>query len=398
MLASELITDLSDLDAIEEEWDELAVASRLPLMAPACILAWWRHMAPAGAQLRAIAAREDGRLVGFAPFFVDPHGGWGRVDYRLPGIQLAARLAPLAAPGRESVVAEAIAGELCRCEPRPDLIALEGMPGSYDWASPLRAHWPRRPRPLAWRYEAQSCPTVSLGAGTYDAWLAAKSSNFRSQMRRQRRQFEAAGGTTRLSTLETLKADVEVFMHLHASRWEDRGRSSFVSLGERIPATLNELGGMLLARGDRFRLHLLEIDGEPISAQLFLEAGGHVLYVNGGWDERFARLKPAMLTILLAIEHAFSQGDSVFDLGTVDQPYKQRFADGDEPVTWTVVLPTRNRTVLTCLSVAPTIGRSSLRNALLKRMSITQVNRARAIRERTRNALPRLRARRATPR
>ncbi len=72
-----------------------------------------------------------------------------------------------------------------------------------------------------------------------------------------------------------------------------------------------------------------------------------MLYVNGGWDERFAQLKPAMLTILWAIEEAFSRGDSCVDLGTVEQPYKQRFADGDAPVTWTILLPVRPRAALT---------------------------------------------------
>jgi CelD/BcsL family acetyltransferase involved in cellulose biosynthesis len=382
MLASQLITDPSGLSAMEDAWDELAVANRLPLMAPACVMAWWRHMAPPSAQLRALAVYDGEALIGLAPFYADLDKPRKRVDYRLPGIQLAARLAPLALPGRERDVATAIARELGACTPRPDLIALEGAPLSSDWAEPLRASWPRRPRPAIWRYEAQGCPTVSLGADSFDAWLAAKSSNFRSQMRRLRRQFDAAGGTVRLSTPETLRSDVDAFMHLHSSRWQDRGRSSFVALGERMPAMLEDLGGALLRRDGRFRLHIFEIDGEPISAQLFLDAGGHVLYVNGGWDERFAQLKPAMLTILLAIEEAFSRGDGCVDLGTVEQPYKQRFADGDAPVTWTIVMPVRPRAALTWLSVAPMVGRSSLRNTILRRMSVTQVNRARKLRAR----------------
>lgn len=189
----------------------------------------------------------------------------------------------------------------------------------------------------------------------------------------------------RVSTPETLRSDVDVFMRLHTSRWQDRGRSSFVALGEQMPAMLSDLGAALLQRKGRFRLLLLEIDGEPVSAQLFLVAGAHVLYVNGGWDEGFARLKPAMLTILWAIEEAFSQGDICVDLGTVEQPYKQRFADGDAPVTWTILLPVRPRMALTCLSVAPTVGRSTLRNTILRRMSVTQVNRVRELRERARH-------------
>jgi CelD/BcsL family acetyltransferase involved in cellulose biosynthesis len=367
---------------MEDAWDELAVANKLPLMAPACVMAWWRHMAPPSAQLRALAVHDGRALVGLAPFYADLDKPRGRVDYRLPGIQLAARLAPLAQPGRERDVAAALARELGACTPRPDLIALEGAPLSGDWAGLLRASWPRRPQPAVWRYEAQGCPTVSLQADSFEAWLAAKSSNFRSQMRRLRRQFDAAGGAARLSTPETLRSDVDAFMRLHSSRWQDRGRSSFVALGGRVPAMLEDLGGALLQRDGRFRLHVFEIDGEPISAQLFLDAGGHVLYVNGGWDERFAQLKPAMLTILLAIEEAFSRGDGCVDLGTVEQPYKQRFADGDAPVTWTIVLPVRPRAALTWLSVAPMIGRSSLRNTILRRMSVAQINRVRKLRAR----------------
>ncbi len=99
MLDFGLITDLPDLGAIEDAWDELAVANRLPLMAPACVMAWWRHMAPPSAQLRALAVHDDGALIGLAPFYADLDKPRGRVDYRLPGIQLAARLAPLALDG-----------------------------------------------------------------------------------------------------------------------------------------------------------------------------------------------------------------------------------------------------------------------------------------------------------
>ena len=123
MLISELITSLPALAAVEAEWDGLAIVCALPLMAPALILAWWRHLAPPGAQPRAVVVRDGDQLVGLAPFFVEPDARRGRVDYRLPGIEV--RLAPLAVPGREWEVAAAIGRELASARPLPDVIALD---------------------------------------------------------------------------------------------------------------------------------------------------------------------------------------------------------------------------------------------------------------------------------
>ena len=214
---------------------------------------------------------------------------------------------------------------------------------------------------------------MSLQATSFDAWLSAKSSNFRREMRRLRRQFAAAGGTTRSSTPDTLSADIDVFVRLHGSRWEDRGSSSLLDLGVGLPAVLNDIGQALLNQEGRFRLLLCEVEGEPISAQLFLAAGGRVLYINGGWDERFAKFKPSMLGILAVIEDAFERGEDHVDLGLGEQHYKLRFADGDDPVAWTILIPAGVRLPLTLLRTAPMRGRATLKNMLKHRLSEKQI-------------------------
>jgi CelD/BcsL family acetyltransferase involved in cellulose biosynthesis len=322
-------------------------------------------------------------LVGLAPFYIDPAARRSRLDLRLPGIELAGRLAPLAVAGRESEVAGALARALADARPGADILALEGSPSSMSWASDLRSSWPGRVRPPSSSYSVHSCPIVSLGEESYAAWLAGKSANFRSQMRRLGRQFAAAGGTTRVCTLGTLTSDVDTFMRLHASRWEGRGESHLLAAPEAIAAALVEIGAGLL-ESQRFRLRLLEIDGEPISAQLFLAAGGRVLYVNGGWNERFARLKPPMVGLLGMVEEAFQRGEQCLDLGVGDQPYKARFADRDEPVAWTILLLPRARLPLTCARVLPSIASIALRRTVKRRVSAAQLKRYRHMRRRVR--------------
>ena len=381
MLAAELVTAKDALEPLSPEWDALAVACDRPQMAPGVVLAWWRHVAPADARPRVVAVRDGGRLIGLAPFYVEPSARRLRVDYRLPGVELCAGLAPLAVPGREREVAKAIGARLACATPRPDLIALEGLPTAAPWADALRSAWPESRRPVLHCYQQCGSPVVTLRQPSFDAWLADKSANFRGQMRRLHRKFEAAGGTTRLAAAATLDDDVAAFARLHAGRWEGRGRSSLAQLGARLPAMLSDAGRTLVPSG-RFRLRVLELDGEPISAQLFLVAGGTVLYVNGGWDERHAALKPSMLGLLYTVEAAFATGERRIDLGVGEQPYKQRFADACDLLGWSILLPPGRRRPLTRAHAAPMLARYAARDAAKRVLTDAQVERVKALRAR----------------
>ncbi len=380
MLSSKLITDLEELEPLSEEWDELARACALPLMAPGWIMPWWRHMAATGAEPRTVVVRDGERLVGFAPFYAVP-GKRGRIDYRLPGIELAARLSPLAWPGREWEVAAIVAEVLADAQPRPDIVALEGHPAGSQWALTLRNGWPGWLRPVLRQYLIMGAPTISLADGSYEAWLARKSSNFRSQMRRVRRQFDAAGGRARVSTHKTLHSDIDTFMRLHTARWKDLGESGLVAIADRVPAMLEAAAAELLDSG-RLRIWVLEVEGEPISAQLFVTADGEVAYVNGGWDERFARLKPAMLGILYAIEDAFARGEKRIDLGAGEQPYKLRFSDGNDPVAWSILMTPGAHLPLTRARTAPMLASHTLRDIAKRALTAEHADRLRAIRQR----------------
>jgi len=350
-------------------------------MAPGVVLPWWRYVAPADAHPRLVAVRDGTRLVGLAPFYVEPSARRARVDYRLPGIELCGGIAPLAVPGCEAEVAEAICATLARATPRPDLIALEGMSTTAPWADALRASWPEPRRPALHQYHRCASPLVTLREPSFDDWLAGKSANFRGQMRRLHRKFEAAGGTTRVASEATLDDDVAAFARLHAERWEGRGRSHLVTLGERLPAMLSDVGRALLPSG-RFRLRMLELGGEPISAQLFLAAGRTLLYVNGGWDVRHAALKPSMLGLLYTVEATFATGEQRIDLGVGDQHYKQRFADADDPVGWSILLPPGRRRLVTHASTAPTLARYALRGAAKRVLTDAQAKRLKRLRAR----------------
>jgi len=379
-----LVTDVESLAGLAPGWDALAAANGLPQLSPAWVLAWWQHIAPQGATSRAVVVRDGEQLVGLAPFYVEPAGG-GRRDYRLPGIEIAARLAPLAVPGREWDVAEAIGAALCEADPHPDALRFEGIPVEGQWLTALRDSWPGALRPPLRLMNVDGNPLMSMKEPSFEDWLAGRSSNFRQQMRRLRRRFADAGGVSRVASRETLAGDAATLTRLHAQRWEDRGHSNLVDLGERFGAFVVALGEQLLD-DDRFALRILELDGEPICAQLFVRAGGTTLFVNGGWDERHAALKPSLLCLLDAVEEAFGLGVERFDLGVGVQSYKLRFADGSAPLGWGVLIPPGARFPLTAARTVPALAQARLRDGARRLLSEQQVERLRTARQRLRGA------------
>lgn len=383
MLETELIDDLAALNTLATAWDALAVANRQPLAAPAWMLGSFRHLPPKHGLLRAVAVRDRGRLVGIAPLFANCERR-ARIDYS-PMSGAMPRVSPLAVPGHEWEVAEAISHMLARADPKPDVVALESAPLASHWPLALRQGWPGPARPIMRRYYVQPSLTTALSGDSFDDWLATKSSNFRGQIRRARRQFEAAGGSVRLATPATLHDDVATFMRLHASRWDALGESAIVARAAGWTALLEQIGREQLDSG-RLRLVMLELDGEPISAQAFAAAGGEVIHLNGGWDERHAKLKPSLLGILAGLEDALARGDERLDLGPGDQAYKTRIADGNDPVAWTMLVVPRPRMPLTLARVAPTLARIAARDAAKRALTGEQVDRLRALRGRLRRS------------
>ena len=317
-------------------WDELARARQLPYCAPGWLLPWWNHMAPPDGVLRIVAVLDGASLAGIVPLYASP---WrlGLARYALLGTEdLTARVEPLARPGREQEVAAAAARALASARPVPALLRLEGIPAGSPWPDLLGGAWPGRGRPFVHRDSSAPAPIVPL-SGSFEDWMAAKSGNFRQQMRRSRRKLEQAGATFRTAgTAEEVERALPEFERLHRARWDPRGGS-----GALRPGLLDMLAeaGERLVPGERFELNLIEVDGRMIGAHIFVAAGGETSYWLGGFDDDYGAQRPSMLALLDELERCFARGDDRFDLGPGGQDYKYRFADSDETLEWMTLVP-----------------------------------------------------------
>jgi CelD/BcsL family acetyltransferase involved in cellulose biosynthesis len=333
-MVTEVVGDPPRLEELRGSWDELAVVCARPYASPGWLLPWWRHAAPAGAQLRALVAHGERGVVGIAPFYA-LGGPLGTTTLRLLGTGTANRIEPLAEPGREAEVAASFAQTLCELEPRADVVVLEALADDAPWPSLLAMGCNAR----AEVERTHTAPSLRLTGQSYDAWFQSKSAHFRGNLRRTRRRLLDRRGRFRLSTRERYDDDLRTFVGLHKQRWDHRGGSRAVD--DRVERMLRDVGREL-ELGTRVRLWILETDDAPVAAALFVAAGGEVGYWLGGHDDAWHRQNPAFQTLLRAIEHAYELGDHRVDLGMGGQEYKYRVASAEDVlVTHALVVPGR---------------------------------------------------------
>lgn len=335
----------ADLDAVRPQWDDLAVRSRSPYMAPAWCLAWWRNVAPAGADLRVVTVRSRDEIIAVAPFYCTSAGGLAR--YRMLGTETFPRAQPVASPGAEQAAAAGIVVGLRGARPVPDLIEFDGIEHRSPWPGLLAAHWSPRVKIVI----TQAMPAFAATLDSdLDAWLAGKSRNFRKQARRHRRRLEERQAVFRLAGIEESAARLADFERLHQARFRFRGGSAV--LGPRVMRMLQESAPELMG-GDRFRLHLVEHEGRVVSAEIVLAAGGEATSWLGGFDEAWAREQVSMQGLIAALDHAMRRGDTRLDFGPGAQSYKQRFCDSEEQLDWITLYPPGPRRPLVMAATLP---------------------------------------------
>lgn len=336
-VSTEVVDSPDGLEGLEAQWDALATECGQPYLLLAWIQAWWVHRKPGRAALRLILVRDGTELIGAGPWFVnDPGARWPQ--YHLVGRGTFFRLDPLSRPRREAEVAQALAAALAHASPRPALVRAEGTDASSPWPERLIAAWPGPRRPVADldRARTVSAPTLVL-EGTFEHWLETRSSNFRRQLRKRRRQAEEAGVELHeTATPDELAGRVAALARLHTQSWVARGGPGALVDGDE--EMMREAGGPLLASG-RVRLFALDVQGEPIAAYLCGAAGGRVVPFLLGFNPAWGHLSPGLQVISAAVEDAFRRGDRIFDFGFGPAPYKLRFSDRDDPLVWKTLVP-----------------------------------------------------------
>lgn len=312
-----IITDITALDALAEDWERLRLAGRRPEVfgTLAFCRACWRAYG-AGRTLCVVVAFDDARPAAILPlaiesgvlrFMTAPAADYNDI--------LAAADAP---PELAAAVIEALrdpALDWRRC-------LLENVPEDSNLASAAKT----LPPPLRSRlvaFSRLSCPTLYFDrGGTVTADAILRNSRNRKLLRRLKQ-----AGSVRLRHLddpEEIRRHLPGFFRAHVQRWTASGvRSPLAEPAQQhlYDALIDELDT------EQVRFTVLELDDHPIAYHFGLAGDGKFIFYTQAFDIDHWDVSPGVALLLMLVDYARQCGVRELDCGIGDEAYKARFSN-----------------------------------------------------------------------
>ncbi len=302
------------LDEVREDWTRLADAAGNPFTTWEWASAWWRHFGQERELLLRVARRPGREAVALLPIYLS--GSAPARTVRFIGHGPADQLGPVCAPEDLPLAARAIERALDEGIGRWQVMLAERLAGDGGLASLLGGRTVR----------AEPSP-VLVHDGDFDSFLAARSRNFREQVRRRERRLRRDHEVElRLTTdLRTLDDDFATLVRLHHERWGETSRA-FAPPRDRFHL---DFARAALQRG-WLRLWTLDVDGRPAAAWLGYRMGGAEWYYQAGRDPALEREAIGFVLMAHTVRAALDDGIHVYRLLLGGETYKDRFATADE--------------------------------------------------------------------
>ncbi len=317
----------NDLDALEDEWNDLALRS------PDCFLSqtfqWarsaWRTIArPRGRSLNIVTLRANGQLVALWPLVFNRQGN---IDIIRPlGSESSEYCAPLVEAGSSG---ERLIGIIWReAKACGDLILLPQVRAESRFAHVIR-------RESRWIFAEAPLPAPFIAHDDYADWsvyLNTISTKLLAEIRRKRRRLGELGDVT----LERKSGDdVPALLDWildHKRAWLTRAnaRNEWLSTADYRDFLL-DLSGQSSPVGS-VALFVLNLDGKPVAAHLSSVDQRRVESFIGVYDEAWAAYGPGQIVTEYCLRWAFERGlDFDFRIGA--ERYKYEWATRTSTVT-----------------------------------------------------------------
>ena len=305
-------------DALRDDWETMAAHSENVFGTWEWASTWWRHFGGSAELLPVRCRSPEGREFALLPLYLRRVGGVRVV--RLVGHGPADELGLLCAPEDQAEAGAALHG------------ALEDAGADVFLGSTVRgdAEWPRLLGATV--LGAEATPALRLEGRTWDDYLAARSSNFRQQVRRRERALHAQGLRYRLcDDRARLDRDLDLLFALHRRRWRG-GESEFT----RHEAFHREFAALAFERG-WLRLWFLELTGAAAAAWYGLRFGAVDWYYQAGRDPGRERGAVGFVLLAHSLREAMADGMREYRFGRGDEEYKSRFTGAESTVETVVV-------------------------------------------------------------
>jgi CelD/BcsL family acetyltransferase involved in cellulose biosynthesis len=312
------IAAMPDLPAENEEWRRLAVSAGNPFATWEWASAWWRHLGRGREQRMLGCRRPDGSLAGVLPLYFSTSRPLRTLRYA--GHGPADQLGPVCSADDRPAVARALRTALSQSRDW-DLCVAERMSEEDGWPGLLPGARLRR----------EESPVLRLPAGEWDGFLAARSANFRQQVRKRERKLarEHALRFRLARDADHLDRDMDTLFDLHEARWAQAGTTAFP---EHLRPFHRDLARMALA-GRWLRLWFAELNGAPAAAWYGFRLGGVEWFYQQGRDPAWEHGRVGFVLMMHTIREALEAGLTEYRFLLGAEAYKYRVAEDEHHMT-----------------------------------------------------------------
>lgn len=314
MTGVEEITSLDALERLTREWLDLwdRCPAATPFQSPEWLLPWWRCFSPG--TLWVLAVRDDQRLVGLAPLFIQRTAEVAR-HLSFIGAGVSDYLDILADPESPGEIAGEILTHLAHRQTEWDKCDLTDLPSD---SSLLLA-----PRPCGLQIEScpgEICTFVPL-PGSVEEYRRALPWHLRRDLRSGWNRLRQAGpARIERARRTTVHEAMEALFRLHRSRWNER-RLPGVLGAQELQVFHRAVAVGMLAQ-DRLRLYTLTLDGEIVAALYAFARTDRLYFYLGGFAPRLKRLSLGSLILNSAVEESIREGVRELDFLRGNETYK----------------------------------------------------------------------------
>lgn len=319
-----------DFGVALDEWERLGAGGGSPFGRRPWLDAWARTMGrDAAIDLLPVLVRDAaGTVVAGLPLVRETRGvrrigfaDGGLVDYN----------APVLGRGAPGDVAGALAlwRAVLRALPPADVVRFERMPPRLG----------DRLNPFALLPAARPSSAVGLALALdegFPGWHGARPRRYRMELGRCGRLFEALPGARFEQVAAADSPDALVALErLQRARMAPMAKPYLLD-----DPHASAFHALLAANDGACRLFALRAEGRTVAVLFGLRTGGDFIMLRVAADEAYARLSPARLLIVRAMERLAADGVHNVDFGLGDYPYKRRL--GGSPVALVDVVVARS--------------------------------------------------------
>jgi CelD/BcsL family acetyltransferase involved in cellulose biosynthesis len=323
----EILTKFNAL--AEQEWNHLLINSTVntPFIRYGYQHAWWQHKGGGEwpkAELRIIAAREGGELLGIAPLFIGEKAGENEIHF-VGSIEISDYLDFIVQPQNSEEfitgVFTLIKEEKARFpgninlfnipENSPSLPVIKKIGGNGDWAVEIES--------------AYHTPVIPLSED-WDTYLAGIKKKQRHEIRRKLRRASSSDDEVSwyITTEKNgLSQDITDFIQLMEV---DKEKERFLT-GE----MRKQMSEIILWAFDEeiLQLSFLTINGEKAAGYLCFDYMNRIWVYNSGFNPEYQYYSPGWVLLSYLIQHAIKTGKTHFDFMRGEESYKYRFGADD---------------------------------------------------------------------